>query len=892
MSEWDSFAQADWMWLGMWAITSAEDHHNHDDNQAQAAHGGGAGTAAVNHDDPHHQTGAANPLGQSHHVGNSTQPDCHGDDTADDAATQEAASGTGEVTIGKRLQLVDEFERRKDSEEAISMPQFAKEKGIPPKRFKQWRAKLKKQREAGMRIVDPTKKRNRQPKYQQIEDEMRQWMANHDDLTKVPPKAIRAKAMEIANRLGISDFSASDTWIKNFRKRCQQNPPGPSASPAPSLAHVINDMQGPLPSSVVPPAAAAPGTDDTDGMALMREEELHVAVQEWVNRMPGPDTSDDIQVRGEANYTLKAVSTRCCFQAAEGASVSAAAAAVDPPFPMHPPHPHPLPIPLTHLSAAAPAAAAAASREADGFIGPTTDLSRQTTTCPPDDDGAASGRPLDTQSQTSEPSNTMNIVPLEGRLTNERPPTKIHRSNTRSHREGPPSVVLSRSSVKSVFTMTADDRLSDIPEDGDGIVSVSDGVPDGITALSSRSTTDEDDQSPDPQVIVGSSLSSTECAALRSVLALAMLDECEFTLLYRASRDGAEYGDLLRCVGDTEGLVLVIREDKYVFGVYMSDGIQVPDDPKGENVHFCDGWHFSLAGHFEKPTKMLDGRKSVWVAGREGAVGGAKLWIGRWIEGRLMLGYKGGAADDMRSCRQLIDSDRVPEGYVGVRDEDGDALFGGSEHFVADEVEAIRVDGRSLLPLKVIEGATFDALQSAALYRFLRPTTASRLKLIYRASSDGSSYGDLLRCVGDASGLVFIIRKDKYVFGAFISAGIRLPDDRKGKKKYRCDMWHFSLAGHFAKGPTKMEGGNWPVYVAGREGTVRGAKLLMVGGGWLELGYEGGAAADDIRSCCQGIPWWDVPEGYVGVRNGRGSAFFGGSAYFMADEVEVLRVVF
>mmetsp|Transcript_16459 Transcript_16459/g.46836 ORF Transcript_16459/g.46836 Transcript_16459/m.46836 type:complete len:154 (-) Transcript_16459:436-897(-) len=148
----------------------------------------------------------------------------------------------------------------------------------------------------------------------------------------------------------------------------------------------------------------------------------------------------------------------------------------------------------------------------------------------------------------------------------------------------------------------------------------------------------------------------------------------------------------------------------------------------------------------------------------------------------------------------------VPDGYVGVRESDeyGSALFGGSKSFMADEVEVIRVESLSLLSLKVIEGANFDALQSAALDRFLGPTIAGRLKLIYRASRDGPSYGDLLRCVGDTKDLVFVVSKGEYVFGAFVSGGLQLPDDPTGVNEYDCDGWQFSLAGHFTKGPTKL----------------------------------------------------------------------------------------
>ncbi|CEL98338.1 unnamed protein product [Vitrella brassicaformis CCMP3155] len=659
----------------------------------------------------------------------------------------------GEVAISERLQLVDEFIRRQQSGESINMSQFAEEQGIPPKRFRQWCSDIKKQREAGMPVTDSDKKRNRQPKYRQIEDEMRQWMATHDDPTSVPPRAIRAKAIEIASRLGVGDFSASDKWIKSFRKRCLQ-----------------------------------------------------------------------------------------------GQKVDEAAAV----------------------------------RMADGFIGPTTDLSRQATTCPPDDDAAASDRPLDTQSQPSE-RNTMSVW--------------------------------SRSSAKSVFTVTADDRLSDIPEDDNDRLSVSDGAAGHVMAVSIRSTTHEDDKLHDPQMIVGSRLTSSERTALRSLFVPSMLDECKFTLLYRASVDGATYGDLLQCVGDASGLAFIIRKDKYVFGSWISAGIRLPDDPRGRNEYDCDGWQFSLAGHFEKPTITWEGKWPVCVAGRDRAtVRGARVrigpcdwlgwghgdgwfgWLGRW------LGYGGGAAAaaDIRSCRRFMWSWEVPEGYVGVRNEAGRALFGGSEEFMADEMEVIRVDG--LLSLKVIEGTTFDPFQSSALYRFLGPAMGTHeLKLIYRASRDGASYDDLLRCVGDTKGLVFIVRRDmyvfrrdmyvlgEYVFGAFISGGIRLPDDPKPLNVYQCDGCDFSLAGHFDT-PKMMKKGSRMVGVAGREVTMYGAKLWISGTGWLWLGCEGGAAAD-MRICRQRILSEYVPDGYVGVRDEHGSAMFGGSRQFMADEVEVLEVV-
>ncbi|CEM36402.1 unnamed protein product [Vitrella brassicaformis CCMP3155] len=217
--------------------------------------------------------------------------------------SSQVSKRAGEVTIGERLQLVNEFERRKKDGDTISMPQFEKEKGITHGRFKQWYAAVKRQKEAGTQVIDPTKKRSREPKYLPIEDEMREWMAGHDDHANVPPKAIRTKAMEVAARLGIGDFSASDSWIKRFKIRYQQ------------------------------------------GQAL-----------------------DE-------------------------------------------------------------------SATADGFIGQ-VGLSRRTTSSAADEDA------VDQQSGHSRV-NTVSMVPSTSRLTNERSPAKIQRSDERSHREGPPSLAAS-----------------------------------------------------------------------------------------------------------------------------------------------------------------------------------------------------------------------------------------------------------------------------------------------------------------------------------------------------------------------------------------------------------------------------------------------------------------
>ncbi|CEL94339.1 unnamed protein product [Vitrella brassicaformis CCMP3155] len=167
------------------------------------------------------------------------------------------------------------------------------------------------------------------------------------------------------------------------------------------------------------------------------------------------------------------------------------------------------------------------------------------------------------------------------------------------------------------------------------------------------------------------------------------------TLIYRASRDGTTYGDLLRCVGDKTGLAFIIRKNQYVFGAFISAGLELPDGPTDINWYECDLWYFSLAGHIPKPTKIDVDRavQYVIVAGREGSGWGGKVYI----SGDLLLGDGRGSgrpAADIRSCAQLTDRDFLTAGYVGERNSDGHALLGGSVCFHADEIEVLHVGGQ------------------------------------------------------------------------------------------------------------------------------------------------------------------------------------------------------
>ncbi|CEM31388.1 unnamed protein product [Vitrella brassicaformis CCMP3155] len=165
------------------------------------------------------------------------------------------SSRSREFTIDERERLVDEFETRRAAGEALTQQAFALEKGITLSQLKHWLVKVGQETEA----ADKTKKRNRPPRYGPIEAEMRQWMLTQQQPMQVPCEAIRRRALEIARRLGINDFKASNSWITGLKERYQQGITFvPELSPAASVAA----------------AAAAPDTDDV----MVREDYMKGAL--------------------------------------------------------------------------------------------------------------------------------------------------------------------------------------------------------------------------------------------------------------------------------------------------------------------------------------------------------------------------------------------------------------------------------------------------------------------------------------------------------------------------------------------------------------------------------------------------------------------------------------
>ncbi|CEM21154.1 unnamed protein product [Vitrella brassicaformis CCMP3155] len=81
-----------------------------------------------------------------------------------------------------------------------------------------------------------------------------------------------------------------------------------------------------------------------------------------------------------------------------------------------------------------------------------------------------------------------------------------------------------------------------------------------------------------PKVCVplGSSLTESEFKGLRGLIG----GQVKLKSIYRTSLHGSAHRNVLRCVGDKRGLAFVIRKNQYVFGAFISDGLQEPTRPE------------------------------------------------------------------------------------------------------------------------------------------------------------------------------------------------------------------------------------------------------------------------------------------------------------------------
>jgi len=181
---------------------------------------------------------------------------------------------------------------------------------------------------------------------------------------------------------------------------------------------------------------------------------------------------------------------------------------------------------------------------------------------------------------------------------------------------------------------------------------------------------------------------------------LGLLNATELDTRYRTSVDGTSYWDLLGYASGLGPVVLVIRKDQYLFGAYISEGIQMPDGPTDSHRYDSDVLWFSLAGHFPKPTKMnITRQQIVDVAGRKygntSAVIEAGVPLSYLVHHHLVHLRLGEFPETgITSCYQYTPSENVPAGYTGERDEGGNALLGGSKYSMADEIEVLHVAGQ------------------------------------------------------------------------------------------------------------------------------------------------------------------------------------------------------
>ncbi|CEL95645.1 unnamed protein product [Vitrella brassicaformis CCMP3155] len=193
-----------------------------------------------------------------------------------------------------------------------------------------------------------------------------------------------------------------------------------------------------------------------------------------------------------------------------------------------------------------------------------------------------------------------------------------------------------------------------------------------------------------------------------------------------SSLSASEYEGLRGLLGDNKNLTSIYRDHKYT-GVVDS----ILDGQSSEGYFELgedDMWHFSLAGHFDGPTKI---RPPLWVENYGTAYLGVdtrqvniQLTV-RWETSTcsglsFTVGEKGhegygtdidysclrGDSADVRRSQFSIHRKRVPEDYKGVRSDLGDAYLGGALAFTADEVEVLYLLEEDPLPALDSSGGT------------------------------------------------------------------------------------------------------------------------------------------------------------------------------------------
>jgi len=159
--------------------------------------------------------------------------------------------------------------------------------------------------------------------------------------------------------------------------------------------------------------------------------------------------------------------------------------------------------------------------------------------------------------------------------------------------------------------------------------------------------------------------------------------------LYKASADGWSYGNFLRCVGNVTGFGILIHKGEYIFGCHINDRIRQPKDSSSWEWYQCPVSWFSLAGHYDQPTRLRDFEKhNIFVAGKYGSVDGkARLLLkqcGAFID------FKLGRDNYLDKCYLWLPSSALLAGYRGKMSPYMTALLAGDTEFDCGELQVFR----------------------------------------------------------------------------------------------------------------------------------------------------------------------------------------------------------
>ncbi|CEM19226.1 unnamed protein product [Vitrella brassicaformis CCMP3155] len=167
--------------------------------------------------------------------------------------------------------------------------------------------------------------------------------------------------------------------------------------------------------------------------------------------------------------------------------------------------------------------------------------------------------------------------------------------------------------------------------------------------------------------------------------------------LYKLSRDGKLFTDLLGCVGMAKSLLLLIQHNKHRFGCWLEGPLEQPDDPRGEKLTKCPMFFVSISGAYDHPTRIdvPANEQRVSVAGTETGVMDANdlpranMCI---ATGRLWIGFgRWAPSPDVRSVQQWVERELLGTKYRGEINPMGNGTLAEDDNCTVDEIEIWKV---------------------------------------------------------------------------------------------------------------------------------------------------------------------------------------------------------